>query len=85
MYLSERFDIAKADLATAMLERMRLLAAKGGAIAAVTPQNWLFLVPYHLTLDTFCTEKSYHAIAGMMMLSVTRQSAAVAARPIRVR
>jgi type I restriction-modification system DNA methylase subunit len=46
VHLAARFDVAKADLATAMLERMRLLAAKGGTVAAVTPQNWLFLGSY---------------------------------------
>jgi len=44
-----------------------------------------YVVPYHLTLDSFGTEKSCHAVAGMIMLSATRQSVAVAARPIRVR
>jgi hypothetical protein len=56
-------------------------------IGATFPQQGLgkSVVPYHLTLDSFCTEKSYRAIAGMMMPSVTLQSAAAAARPIRVR
>ena len=45
-HLAQRFDSAKADLATAMLTRMRALAAQDGAIAAVTPQNWLFLGSY---------------------------------------
>ncbi len=45
-YLAARFENAKADLATAMLTRMRALAARGGTVAAVTPQNWLFLGSY---------------------------------------
>ena len=45
-YLAARFESAKADLATAMLTRMRGLAATGGTVAAVTPQNWLFLGSY---------------------------------------
>jgi hypothetical protein len=42
-HVARRFPMAKADLATVMLERMRALAAPGGTVAAVTPQNWLFL------------------------------------------
>jgi hypothetical protein len=44
--LKVRFDIAKADLATAMLTRMLGLAVPGGTVASVTPQNWLFLASY---------------------------------------
>jgi hypothetical protein len=43
------------------------------------------LVTYAPTLDTICIEKSHQIIAGMMIASVIRQAAAVAARPIRVR
>jgi hypothetical protein len=45
-YLAKTFDSAKADLATAMLQRMRLLMAPNGTLAVVTPQNWLFLGTY---------------------------------------
>jgi hypothetical protein len=38
-YIAARFDIAKPDLATAMLARLRSLAAPGGTVAAVSPQN----------------------------------------------
>ena len=34
---------AKADLATAFVERCLEYCAKGGSTALVTPQNWLFL------------------------------------------
>lgn len=37
---------AKADLATAMLSRISRLLSPGGTVAAVTPQNWLFLGAY---------------------------------------
>lgn len=46
-YLEERFQEAKADLATAMLQRMQEMAVKGGTLACVAPQNW-----WHL--DAFC-------------------------------
>jgi Eco57I restriction-modification methylase len=45
-YLSRHFDDSKADLATAMIERMRKLASDGGSFSFVSPQNWLFLGPY---------------------------------------
>ena len=45
-YIGSRFSIARADLATAMLDRKRQLAAPGGTIAAVSPQNWFFLSGY---------------------------------------
>ena len=48
------------------------------------------LVPYHRTLGTFCVEshpeqKSHQINAGMIVASVSRAAAAVAARPALVR
>jgi hypothetical protein len=43
------------------------------------------LVPYRLTLDTFCIKKSYQISAGMMVAAVRCSAAAVAARPALVR
>ncbi|WP_164817972.1 DNA methyltransferase [Sinorhizobium meliloti] len=45
-YANRFYSFAKADLATIMLARIGRLAASGGSIAAVTPQNWLFLSQY---------------------------------------
>ena len=45
-YLATNFGDAKRDLATAMLRRLLDFAHPGGAVAAVTPQNWLFLMTY---------------------------------------
>ena len=45
-HLSKRFRNAQSDLATAMLSRMIRLTSPSGTIAAVTPQNWLFLSSY---------------------------------------
>ena len=47
-YISARFEPAKADLATAMMARMRKLASVGGTYCAVTPQSWTFLGSYQL-------------------------------------
>ena len=45
-YIERRFSSARADLATAMLARMRNLLTPNGTLSAVTPQNWLFQGSY---------------------------------------
>ena len=45
-YLEAKFGDAKSDLATAMLRRCLDFAIPGGTVAAVSPQNWLFLTSY---------------------------------------
>lgn len=45
-FIERRFSSARADLATAMLARMRNLSTPDGTLSAVTPQNWLFLGSY---------------------------------------
>ena len=45
-YMEQRFPRAKSDLATAMIARMTGLAADGGTICFVSPQNWHFLTGY---------------------------------------
>src|SRR6266851_5555426 len=57
-YLAARFKSAKADLATAMLTRMRALVAPGGTVAAVTPQNWLFLGSYKKLREALMVQAS---------------------------
>jgi hypothetical protein len=46
IYVARRMPQAKADLATALLQRMQGMSSAGGTIASVTPQNWLFLGTY---------------------------------------
>jgi hypothetical protein len=56
-YCDNHHPAAKSDLADAFLERMGDLAAPGGAVQVVMPQNWLFLKAHRpfrqrlLTLD----------------------------------
>lgn len=45
-FIGRVYQEAKSDLATAMLARMTKLASPSGTVAAVTPQNWLFLSSY---------------------------------------
>jgi hypothetical protein len=62
-YVEQAFSHAKTDLATAMLERMRALAVTGGSIAAVTPQNWLFLGGYKKLRESILQQASLAMIA----------------------
>ncbi|MDE5461348.1 N-6 DNA methylase [Bradyrhizobium sp. CSS354] len=45
-FIIDRMPEAKADLATAMLQRMFKMAAPGATVAGVSPQNWLLLGSY---------------------------------------
>jgi hypothetical protein len=45
-FIEERYEVAKYDLATVFLERMRELLQADGVIAAVTLGEWLYLGPY---------------------------------------
>ena len=64
-YLRTRFAVAKPDLATAMLQRMRTLAASGGTVASVTPQNWLFLGSYK-GMREFLLDRASLALVGAL-------------------
>lgn len=64
-YLTHRFDRAKSDLATAMLTRIRGLSAVDGTVAAVTPQNWLFLGSYRKMREALLAEASL-AVVGVL-------------------
>jgi hypothetical protein len=64
-YLAQRFDTAKADLATTMLMRMRGLAIPAGSIAAVTPQNWLFLGGYKKLREALLAEVELTIIGAL--------------------
>jgi hypothetical protein len=64
-HLASRFDDAKADLATAMVQRMRASAARGGSIAAVTPQSWLFLGSYKALRRALLTQVSLAMLGAL--------------------
>jgi hypothetical protein len=56
---------AKADLGTAMLQRLREIARPGGTVAAVTPQNWLFLDGYRLLREEILAAARLSLVAGL--------------------
>ncbi|MDE0603733.1 MAG: hypothetical protein OXI18_04945 [bacterium] len=62
-FLSAQHELAKADLATAFVERCRAFAAAGGTYAIVTPQNWLFLVSYRKLRETLLDEQAWPLVA----------------------
>ncbi|NGM24332.1 SAM-dependent DNA methyltransferase [Roseomonas stagni] len=64
-FISRRMPEAKADLAAAMLQRMRRLTAAGGAVASVTPQSWLFLGGYKAMRQGLLREVSLAVVAGL--------------------
>ncbi|MEQ1719326.1 MAG: N-6 DNA methylase [Hyphomicrobium sp.] len=61
-HLSTNYYPARHDLAIAMLSRMLKMATPAGAIAAVTPQNWLFLGGYKEFRRSLVTSSSLRAI-----------------------
>jgi hypothetical protein len=56
---------SKADLSTAMMSRMLELAAPGGSIAVVTPQNWHFLGSYRKLRKALLLEKTLKVICDL--------------------
>ena len=64
-HLAKHFDDAKRDLATAMLRRLLGFADTGGAVAAVTPQNWLFLKSYTKLRQRVLREMTLNTVAAL--------------------
>jgi restriction-modification enzyme MmeI-like protein len=64
-HLAVRFNIAKANLATAMFTRMRVLAAPGGTVASVIPQNCLSQDRYKEFRKTLLIQVSWAAVATL--------------------
>ena len=62
-HIARCFEAAKADLATAMLERMRSMMTPCGAMASVTPQNWLFLGSYKVLREELLSSVSLAILA----------------------
>jgi len=69
VYLEQRFPEAKADLATAILERMLALAAPSGTVASVTPQNWLQIGTYRDLRERLLRSSTFNIFASLGMKS----------------
>ena len=64
-FIGLRHGEAKADLATAFVERCRSFCLPGGVYAVVTPQNWLFLASYRKLRESLLREQSWEQMARL--------------------
>ena len=62
-HLAAYFDDAKRDLATAMFRRLLGFVGTDGTVAAVTPQNWLFLSAYVRLRERVLRETTLNIVA----------------------
>ncbi|UQN08792.1 Eco57I restriction-modification methylase domain-containing protein [Deinococcus sp. QL22] len=64
-FIEQRHAAAKADLATAFVERARAFAKPGGTYSLVTPQNWLFLGSYKKLREVLLKEQQWDWVARL--------------------
>jgi hypothetical protein len=64
-YISDVHPSAKADLATAFVERCMEYCAVGGSTALVTPQNWLFLGSYRALREHLLRQVTWDVVAKL--------------------
>jgi hypothetical protein len=64
-FIDMRYKDARADLSTVMLERMRKFAHPDGTIAAVTPQNWLFLGSYRRMREALLAQVQFNLLCDL--------------------
>src|SRR5271157_5122955 len=64
-YVADEYPAAKADLATAFVERCLEYSAPGGSTALVTPQNWLFLGSYKALRERLLRQVTWNAVAKL--------------------
>jgi hypothetical protein len=64
-HIEDFHNDAKADLATAFVDRCLRFCAKGGTVAAVTPQNWLFLGSYKALRERLLKTETWNVVAKL--------------------
>ena len=64
-HLESHYKDARSDLATAMLRRLTGFAERNGTVAAVTPQNWLFLKSYAKLRKRLLRGTTLNAVAAL--------------------
>jgi len=64
-YLAEEHPTAKADIATAFLERCLDYCKSGGTTALVTPLNWLFLGSYESLRERLLRQLTWNTVAKL--------------------
>ena len=65
MFVDKHYKAAKQDLATVCLARLALLRTKGGAMAVVSPQNWLFLDRYSVFRKSLLVKDIWAMVARL--------------------
>lgn len=63
MFCDRNFNDSKRDLATVFLDRLLRLASSSGVVAAVIPQNWLFLTSYQRFRLRTLTQRQWKLLA----------------------
>jgi len=64
-YIEDVHPAAKADLATAFVERCLKYCRPGGSTALVTPQNWLFLGSYKRLREWMLRQVTWNVVAKL--------------------
>jgi hypothetical protein len=64
-HLEDQFALAKADLATAFVQRCLDFCGPGGTSALVTPQSWLFLTTYTKLRKTLLHSTEWNFVVRM--------------------
>jgi hypothetical protein len=64
-HINTFYTDGKADLATAFVLRSMAFLSSGGSLAAVTPQNWLFLTTYRKLRERLLKNTSWEVIARL--------------------
>jgi len=65
VFANEYYSEAKNDLATVFLERALQWLGAYGAVAAVTPQNWLFLTRYKRLREKLLRRRTWNLVARL--------------------
>ena len=64
-FADEKFRKAKADLGTIFVERILCWLSGGTTVAALTPQNWLFLAGYKKLRRKLLQERTWNLVAKL--------------------
>ncbi|MBK9385762.1 MAG: N-6 DNA methylase [Planctomycetes bacterium] len=64
-FAEDQYPEAKADLATIFVARMLRWVKRAGTVAAVTPQNWLFLTSYKKLRKQLLDDRTWEIVARL--------------------
>ena len=64
-FIERRHKEARADVATAFVERCRSFCQPSGSYAVVTPQSWMFLNSYRSLRERLLREQTWHLVAKL--------------------